>query len=393
MAMLLCMFLIGNTMVPAQAGPLEFIERHLLGGTLHLHRTSSHRRRVVYRRVVVDNRRRAKRAIASKKPAASRQITTNAAQRQAEIGNKPPANPPMPNSAVRQNQVAAVTPAHRNPLPIGALLEHNPPAVRTPGPQNAVMVRTQVQHPVFVARPQVQRVPTAATVRVQPSRVIAALAHNQSARHGLIAQKAAHQPRQANWETVDYPSFNQRHIAERAAEINTSHFRDGMEELHNSTPTITEARPVCTEHATRRESNDAAFATRASWYGPGFNGRRTADGARFNEYGLTAASRTLPFGSKVLVANPKSGRCCTVTINDRGPYVSGRDLDLSKGAAAKIGVSGVSPVICVAYANPREAVTQTGTRNRRGYRGRTRRSSGSPPRISSKVMHLMAGVM
>jgi rare lipoprotein A len=96
---------------------------------------------------------------------------------------------------------------------------------------------------------------------------------------------------------------------------------------------------------------DRAFAGKASWYGPGFAGKRTASGQIFNPGGLTAASRTLPLGSKMLVANPQTGRCCTVTINDRGPYVRGRDIDLSKGAAAKIGVTGVSPVVCVAYAS------------------------------------------
>ncbi len=101
--------------------------------------------------------------------------------------------------------------------------------------------------------------------------------------------------------------------------------------------------------------DDHAFSTRASWYGPGFDGKRTASGERFDQYGLTAASRTLPLGSKVLVANPTTGKCCTVTINDRGPYVTGRDIDLSRGAAGKIGVTGVSPVVCVAYANNAEA--------------------------------------
>ncbi|MBU6453966.1 MAG: septal ring lytic transglycosylase RlpA family protein [Cyanobacteria bacterium REEB67] len=96
---------------------------------------------------------------------------------------------------------------------------------------------------------------------------------------------------------------------------------------------------------------DTAFAGKASWYGPGFAGKRTASGQIFNPVGLTAASRTLPLGSRMLVANPQTGRCCTVTINDRGPYVRGRDIDLSKGAAARIGVTGVSPVVCVAYAS------------------------------------------
>ncbi len=154
-----------------------------------------------------------------------------------------------------------------------------------------------------------------------------------------------------------------------------------------------------------KESNDHAFSTRASWYGPGFAGRRTASGARFNQYGLTAASRTLPLGSKVLVANPTTGKCCTVTINDRGPYVGGRDIDLSRGAAARIGVTGVSPVVCVAYANPKEAGTSAAPTSSKSQssssrqhisrnRTRTRSSTARPPaKLNGKVMHLIADVL
>jgi rare lipoprotein A len=78
------------------------------------------------------------------------------------------------------------------------------------------------------------------------------------------------------------------------------------------------------------------FTTNASWYGAKFHGRRTASGARFDEHSLTAASRTLPLGSKLRVSNPKTGKSCTVTINDRGPFVKGRGIDLSRGAAAKM---------------------------------------------------------
>ncbi|MBX9724280.1 MAG: septal ring lytic transglycosylase RlpA family protein, partial [Candidatus Obscuribacterales bacterium] len=67
--------------------------------------------------------------------------------------------------------------------------------------------------------------------------------------------------------------------------------------------------------ATQKNNKDLAFSTRASWYGPGFDGKRTASGQRFNTNALTAASRTLKFGSQLLVANPATGKCCTVTIN------------------------------------------------------------------------------
>jgi rare lipoprotein A len=77
----------------------------------------------------------------------------------------------------------------------------------------------------------------------------------------------------------------------------------------------------------------------ASWYGPGFNGRRTTTGERFNENAMTAASKTLPLGSHVVVTNPQNGRSVEVRINDRGPHVRGRTLDLSKRAAQKLGIT------------------------------------------------------
>ncbi|MEL7140919.1 MAG: septal ring lytic transglycosylase RlpA family protein [Cyanobacteria bacterium J06573_11] len=84
----------------------------------------------------------------------------------------------------------------------------------------------------------------------------------------------------------------------------------------------------------------------ASWYGPGFNGRLTANGETYNQWGITAAHRTLPFGTQVLVTNLNNGRQVTVRINDRGPYAGHRIIDLSAGAAAEIGLidSGVATV-------------------------------------------------
>lgn len=84
----------------------------------------------------------------------------------------------------------------------------------------------------------------------------------------------------------------------------------------------------------------------ASWYGPGFHGRQTANGEQFNQNDLTAAHRNLPFGTKVRVTNNNNGRSVVVRINDRGPYAGGRVIDLSAAAAAAIGLqsSGVGPV-------------------------------------------------
>lgn len=76
----------------------------------------------------------------------------------------------------------------------------------------------------------------------------------------------------------------------------------------------------------------------ASWYGPGFDGRIAASGERFDEDALTAAHRSLPFGTRVRVQNLSNGRTVVVVINDRGPYVGGRVIDLSRAAAAEIGM-------------------------------------------------------
>src|SRR5215471_4075952 len=73
-------------------------------------------------------------------------------------------------------------------------------------------------------------------------------------------------------------------------------------------------------------------------------GQRTASGEPFNPNGLTAAHRTLPFGTRLNVTNPKTGQSVAVVVNDRGPYVSGVSLDLSLGAARAIGMKGVGSV-------------------------------------------------
>ena len=79
----------------------------------------------------------------------------------------------------------------------------------------------------------------------------------------------------------------------------------------------------------------------ASWYG---SGHRTANGERFNPNGMTAAHRSLPFGTRVLVQNKHTGRSVVVRINDRGPFVRGRVIDLARGSARAIGMTGTSYV-------------------------------------------------
>lgn len=80
----------------------------------------------------------------------------------------------------------------------------------------------------------------------------------------------------------------------------------------------------------------SAQAGMASWYGSKFHGRTTASGERYNMNALTAAHKSLPFGTKVKVTNQKNGKSVVVTINDRGPFVKGRAIDLSKAAHKKI---------------------------------------------------------
>jgi len=84
----------------------------------------------------------------------------------------------------------------------------------------------------------------------------------------------------------------------------------------------------------------------ASWYGPGFHGRKTANGERFDQYAMTAAHKELKLGSKVEVTNLETGETVLVRINDRGPYIHGRIIDVSKAAAKKLGFlhSGVGKV-------------------------------------------------
>lgn len=75
-----------------------------------------------------------------------------------------------------------------------------------------------------------------------------------------------------------------------------------------------------------------------SYYGGKFHGRKTASGARFDKNAMTAAHRTLPFGTRLKVTNLANGKSVVVTVNDRGPFSHGRILDLSEAAARKIGM-------------------------------------------------------
>jgi rare lipoprotein A len=107
-----------------------------------------------------------------------------------------------------------------------------------------------------------------------------------------------------------------------------------------SSQNFTPAPSASSYYAPSRQSYGTSRTEVASWYGPGFAGRRTSSGETYNPEGLTAASKTLPLGSHVRVMNPDTGRSVVVRINDRGPFVHGRSLDLSHGAAKQIGLTG-----------------------------------------------------
>lgn len=90
--------------------------------------------------------------------------------------------------------------------------------------------------------------------------------------------------------------------------------------------------------ASEGEDFDTIGSGVASYYADKFNGRRTASGDTFSNSALTAAHRTLPFGSKVRVTNPDNGRSVVVRVNDRGPFHGSRVMDLSRAAAEKLGL-------------------------------------------------------
>jgi len=82
----------------------------------------------------------------------------------------------------------------------------------------------------------------------------------------------------------------------------------------------------------------------ATYYGPGFHGKKTASGETFDMYKMTCAHRTLPFGTSLIVTNLSNKKSVKVRVNDRGPFVKGVILDLSLGAAKKIGIDGKEKV-------------------------------------------------
>jgi rare lipoprotein A len=96
-------------------------------------------------------------------------------------------------------------------------------------------------------------------------------------------------------------------------------------------------------------SAEKRFSGNVSWYGPKFHGKRTACGELFDMNKLTCAHRSLPFHTKVLVQNPRTGQTVIVEVTDRGPFVGNRVMDLSREAARQLGtlLGGVAYVDCL----------------------------------------------
>ena len=112
----------------------------------------------------------------------------------------------------------------------------------------------------------------------------------------------------------------------------------GCARTHKEPPTAGPAPAVSTPVARALPPEPRAIQTgKASWYGNAHHGRKTASGETFNMNALTAAHRTLPLGTRVLVTNLANGRSIEVRINDRGPMVPDRIIDLSLGAARALG--------------------------------------------------------
>jgi rare lipoprotein A len=135
-----------------------------------------------------------------------------------------------------------------------------------------------------------------------------------------------------------------RRVATRAAAIVLAAALGGCATLappqEEASPLPSAPKPVVEERPLPAHSGTA------SWYGPWHHGRRTANGERFDQNAMTAAHPTLPLGTVVRVTNLQNGRTVKVRINDRGPYVRGRVIDLSRAAAAALGFKeqGLTPV-------------------------------------------------
>ena len=103
---------------------------------------------------------------------------------------------------------------------------------------------------------------------------------------------------------------------------------------------ITSLAVLCSCSSVRQETLPRATYAVASWYGPAFQGRPTSSGEIFNMYSYTCAHKEYPFGTRLKVTNQSNNKSVLCVVNDRGPFVEGRDIDLSYACARKIGLIG-----------------------------------------------------
>lgn len=152
----------------------------------------------------------------------------------------------------------------------------------------------------------------------------------------------------------------------------TSRPRRSPEWLSRSTRPYPQQRVARPTH--RPQARQSAVA---SWYGPGFHGRPTASGEIYNQNALTAAHPTLPLGSQVEVTNPANGKSVHVRINDRGPFIRGRSIDLSRQAARELGI--IKPGVS------RVRIKRLSTRRIERSRAATKRSPSNPTERAKRV--------
>ncbi len=105
----------------------------------------------------------------------------------------------------------------------------------------------------------------------------------------------------------------------------------------NPTTTLSSKAVLTAEKVSEQSDSAPSFSGNASWYGIPFHGHKTASGEIFDMNKLSAAHKTLPFPTKILVENPRNGQSAVIRVIDRGPYVRGRVLDLSREAARRVG--------------------------------------------------------
>jgi rare lipoprotein A len=112
----------------------------------------------------------------------------------------------------------------------------------------------------------------------------------------------------------------------------------GAARSNPATTMLTPKSLIADKASAKSDQSIPAFSGNASWYGIPFHGRKTASGELFDMNKLSAAHKTLPFPTKVMVENPRNGQSVVVRVIDRGPYVRGRVLDLSREAAKRVGI-------------------------------------------------------